>query len=508
VAKQAFDVVIVGGGAAGCVLASRLSQRPGRSVLLLEAGPDYPEPTSRPNALLQPRSVADRSLLWSYPASLTRWHDTPVQVIRGRVIGGSGAINGVSFDRGVPCDYDAWGSASWRWPDVLEAFRQVENDHDYDDELHGRSGPIPVRRHPREEWSSIDTAFFEAAIAHGLPEQADLNRPDRHGIGARPRNIDRLSRRVDSAVAYLDPVRERRNLVIRGGVVVQRIRWSGTCATGVDVLHNGAIETIEAAEVILAAGGIASPHILFISGVGPADDLRRCSVPVVADLSGVGAHLRDRPAVMITFDPAAEAVTNNAGYVPLMAAFTAEGSDADSDLQLSLGSMPPAGSHDLQAPGYIAVQLGRERSTGRLHFASGDPGEPPLIEYNYYSDPFDLRRCREGLRVAHDLSRMPSLRPMISRIATGPSIDEIGSDHALDAWIQRNVVTGYTTCGTCRIGSVHDPHAVVDDQCRVIGVQGVRVADLSISATAPSANGFATAVMIGERLAALIDEQK
>jgi choline dehydrogenase len=503
--NENFDVVVVGGGAAGCVLAARLSERPDRSVLLLEAGPDYPNPGQRPDDLIRAASVSDPTLSWSYEGIINGTQPDPVPIIRGRVIGGSGAINGVSFDRGMPGDYDAWGSENWSWSKVLATFRQIESDHDFPDEYHGTAGPIPVRRHDREDWKPLDLAFYDAALALGFREQPDMNHPDRAGVGPRPRNIDSSLRRVDTAVGYLDPARARANLTTWGGTVVRKVLWDGTRVAGVEVVRDDQVQRIEAAEVILAAGAISSPHILFLSGIGQADELRAVGLRVIADVPGVGAEIRDRPIVMYTFEPTVAAVAHGAAYVPTLVAYTAEGSNIPGDMNLSLGST--ASSHPGMAgvSAYLVVQLGRSESRGRLRFRTEEPWKAPRIEFNYYEDAFDLQRAREGLRLAKALLRMKELDVFVERLLVGPTDKELLSDDSLDDWIRQTCATGYTSCCTCRMGPASDPLAVVDDHCRVRGVEGLRVADLSISPTMPCANGFATAVMIGERAAALVD---
>lgn len=303
----AYDYLIIGGGTAGSVLAGRLSERPGVSVCVVEAGPDYAGP-ERPDAFKRPwgEPVMEAEYFWAYSARYHRTHEDPMFTIRGRVTGGSSTINGAEWVRGVAEDYDSWGSELWAYPAVLNAYKKIENDIDYPDDVHGTAGPVPVRRYPREIWSPLHQACFDAARVLGYDEKPDFNRSEGAGIGPTPMNVDSAGMRVDAARAYLDPARERPNLTIIPDATVQRIVFSGDIAIGADVEVDGQVSRMEAAEVIVCAGALASPHLLMLSGIGPADELRPHEIAVVADLPGVGRNLQIIRASRSMWNPATQ----------------------------------------------------------------------------------------------------------------------------------------------------------------------------------------------------------
>jgi choline dehydrogenase-like flavoprotein len=438
--------------------------------------------------------------MWAYEGVLTEEQE-PITIVRGRLVGGSSAVNGSSFFRGTRDDYDDWGSELWSWPHVLEAFRRLETDADFGGEAHGQSGPIPVQRHPSDEWGPMDAAFYEAVLAGGFPEQSDLNLPDRFGVGPTPRNI-RHGRRVDAAAGYLEPARDRPNLTVVGGAFVRRVVFEGNRATGVEVEHGGRTAVVRTGAVVLSAGGIASPQLLFLSGVGAPDELRAAGLPVVTALPGVGKNLQDHALLNYELTPVEDAVPGpETPYAPASLHFTADDSELESDLRILFGALPASD----WTPPYIALvtQVQRGVGRGRLHFSSADPAGPPRIEYRYFADAEDRRRGRQVLRVGAELLASEPLARLAAHVE-GPSKEELGSDRALDAWILRNAMTCYHTVGTCKLGPADDPDAVVDEGCHVLGVDDLYVADLSIAPLVPRAGTHATAIMIGERASELI----
>ncbi len=513
-----YDVVIVGGGSAGCTLATRLSEDPNRSVLLLEAGHDYSDLVHLPDELKfghrQEASDIESPFNWAYTGQGTTQQRVPMQVARGKVMGGSGAVNGQVFLRGVPEDYDDWaaqGHPEWSFVKLLPFFRKLETDLNIRDDFHGTDGPIPVRRLPRGEWMPVNEAFHQATLAHGFPEDPDMNNPDSTGTGAVPINNSE-GIRMSAALAYLSPNRHRLNLTVRANVMANRVVFDGDRAVGVEVESGGENFTVEGSEIVLCAGGIASPQLLLLSGVGPAGSLSELGIPVVKDMPGVGQNLRDHPLVTIELETkdGVELETIEP-RIQTGLRYTAQGSGTRNDMQIfptsftGLRAGDPLQGRSPDRPWGLRLTciLMLTDSAGELTLTSANPSAPPRLEYRYFETERDRQRMREAIRLSLKLLEHPAFGPLVER-RISPTDADVATDDAMDAWLRQNVATTQHTSGTCKMGPESDPMAVVDPFCQVRGLQNLRVVDLSICPNVVRANTNATAIVIAERAAGWI----
>ena len=516
--QMKYDYIIVGGGSAGCTLATRLSEDPNVSVLLLEAGPDYPDFETLPEDLKQGNNVwlsAYGPHSWAYRARLTD-EQPDLEIPRGRATGGSSAINGQVLFRGIPEDYDRWaewGNDEWSFARCLTYFNRLETDLDFGgDDFHGSSGPVPVRRYPREEWLPYATAFEQACVAEGYPISEDMNHPESTGCSPRARNtIEGV--RMSMAINYLDEGRHRLNFTIRGDVTVHRILFdeSGDTpkAIGVEAESGNERFTVLGEQIVLSSGAVASPQLLLLSGIGPARDLEKLDIPVVRDLPGVGKNLRDHPSAAVLFRAAGDKPDVQAPVIQVGLRYTVEGSDLRNDMQLSPMLMTsehrPAQveiDDDLNYIGFSA-SLQLALGQGELTLVSDDPHDYPYLNYNYYQEPEDLRRMREAVRLGLRLADYEGYRGMLLERVT-PTDADLESDEALDRWLRANSGTSHHISGTCKMGPDSDPLTVVDQYCHVKGVANLRVVDASVMPDCIRANTNATTIMIAEKVADFI----
>ncbi|MCC7363187.1 MAG: GMC family oxidoreductase N-terminal domain-containing protein [Dehalococcoidia bacterium] len=489
---------MVGAGASGAVIAARASEDPRRRVLLVDAGPDYPDTSTTPFDLVNSHNNSYTAHDWGFshqPTAAGRGAPFP----RGRVTGGSTAVNTTIALRGMPEDYDGWaarGNPEWAWERVLPAFRRLERDLDYGNApYHGDAGPISIRRYRDDELTLVHQAFLEASRELGYPDCPDANDPASWGVGPHPMNkIGRL--RISTAIGYLAAARARPNLTVQGDTTVRRVLIANGRATGVEVERGGTVETIAARLVVLSAGSIQSPTILMRSGIGKRAELEAYGIEVVRELPGVGSNLSDHPALAVLCrvkDPSI--LDADQPIVQTILRYTAPGSEYRNDLQIEAFSFSPRpGPLNCFA---LAAVLERVEGVGVLRLQSADPHVPPLIEQRFCEDDRDTKRLAACFRDTIAFTQTRAYRELIAEVLFPAPARSLSDDSVRDL-LQRLSASGFHPSGTARMGPEGDPDAVTDQYGNVHGVPGLAVADASVMPTVPSANTNLTCIMIGE----------
>jgi 5-(hydroxymethyl)furfural/furfural oxidase len=553
---ESFDVIIVGGGAAGCVLANRLSARSATRVVLLEAGRDAP-PGAEPDDILDtyPRSYYNDAYFW--PGLKVHWRrrdNSPLTGFsQGRAIGGGSSVMGMVAYRGTPDDYAEWqslGAAGWGWDDVLPFFRKLENDFDFAGVLHGDNGPVPIRRTAMADWAPLSKAVHEFAQERQIPYIADMNADFRDGYGSVPMS-NWPDKRGSAAICYLDAsTRRRDNLTIVSQAFATGLIFEGSRAVGVTVRVGGELKEFRGREIIVALGGVHSPAFLLRAGIGAAREVREHGIAVRADLPGVGKNLANhailflgllqkagmrqaediRPHPMTCFRYS----SNLPGAPPLDMYINVQCKTSWSPLGAQVANLAPS--------------LLKPMARGQVSLVSADPAAHPLVEFNFTGHELDLQRFMQGFRrcveiLAHDAVRgmtsltfpvkfsdrlrrlnriTPANKIKSAAVATlvdlvpplaGPVFSTLADRHvdlaalaedddALAEHIRHNVAGTFHPVGTCRMGAPGDAEAVTDPSGRVRGVTGLRVIDASIMPTPPRGNTNIPTIMVAEKIAA------